>query len=155
MPGFTEYPTLRLVKSEDLNHHQTLFAGRGAEWLVESGFIAAASVLPPESIVCASIHGMRFRLPVESGQTIRLCSRIVLAGRTSLTAYTRVTLPASDSLVVDGFVTFVRVDPETKPVPHGISVIPSTEEEMEVHERAVAAVDQSRSESRVSSRRQP
>ena len=31
--------TMRLVKSEDLNHHGTLFAGRTAEWFVESGFI--------------------------------------------------------------------------------------------------------------------
>ena len=27
-----------LVKSEDLNHHGTLFAGRTAEWLVERRF---------------------------------------------------------------------------------------------------------------------
>jgi len=31
--------TMRLVKSEDLNHHGTLFAGRTAEWFVESGRI--------------------------------------------------------------------------------------------------------------------
>ncbi|NTU75550.1 MAG: acyl-CoA thioesterase, partial [Anaerolineaceae bacterium] len=34
--------TQHLVKSEDLNHHGTLYAGRTAEWFVESGFIAAA-----------------------------------------------------------------------------------------------------------------
>lgn len=32
-----------LVKSEDLNHHGTLFAGRTAEWLVEAGFVTAAA----------------------------------------------------------------------------------------------------------------
>jgi len=25
-----------LIKSEDLNHHGTLFAGRGAEWMLKS-----------------------------------------------------------------------------------------------------------------------
>ena len=40
--------TSRLVKSEDLNHHGTLFAGRTAEWFVESGFIAATSLLNPQ-----------------------------------------------------------------------------------------------------------
>ena len=35
--------TCRLIKSEDLNHHGTLFAGRCAEWFVESGFIAVAA----------------------------------------------------------------------------------------------------------------
>jgi len=55
-----ETKTLRLVKSEDLNHHGTLFAGRTAEWFVESGFIAAASILDPKTIVCLKIHGMYF-----------------------------------------------------------------------------------------------
>ena len=54
----------RLVKSEDLNHHGTLFAGRSAEWFVEAGFIAAASVLPPKNIVCVKIHGLTFTKPI-------------------------------------------------------------------------------------------
>ena len=41
-----------LVKGEDLNHHRTLFAGRGAEWLVEAGFIAAADMLN-RNLFCA------------------------------------------------------------------------------------------------------
>ena len=44
--------SMRLVKSNDLNHHGTLFAGRTAEWFVESGFIAAAGVLDPKNLVC-------------------------------------------------------------------------------------------------------
>jgi acyl-CoA hydrolase len=48
--------TTRLVKSEDLNHHGTLFAGRTAEWFVESGFIAAARLINPQNIVCLKIH---------------------------------------------------------------------------------------------------
>ncbi|MDP2989667.1 MAG: hypothetical protein Q8O57_03775 [Kiritimatiellota bacterium] len=43
----TTYVTNHLVKSEDLNHHGTLYAGRTAEWFVESGFIAAASLTHP------------------------------------------------------------------------------------------------------------
>jgi acyl-CoA hydrolase len=144
MQGFPEFQTLRLVKSEDLNHHQTLFAGRGAEWFVESGFIAAANYLPPESIVCVSIHGMRFRLPVRPGQTARFSSRVVLTGRTSLTAYVRVTLMGANDLVVDGFVTFVHVDAQTRPVPHGVSLTPASDEERDLQKRAEAVVEQSR-----------
>ena len=33
------YYTTRLVKSEDLNHHGTLFAGRMSEWFVEEARI--------------------------------------------------------------------------------------------------------------------
>ena len=52
----------RLVKSEDLNHHGTLFAGRGgAEWFVEACFICGAkSYGKPENIVWVNIHGLTF-----------------------------------------------------------------------------------------------
>jgi acyl-CoA hydrolase len=46
-----EFPTFRLVKSEDLNHHGTLYAGRSAEWFVESGFIAAYAFVNPKNII--------------------------------------------------------------------------------------------------------
>ena len=45
------YTTYRLIKSEDLNHHGTLFAGRSAEWFVESGFIAASSIINPNTTI--------------------------------------------------------------------------------------------------------
>src|SRR5665254_21309 len=38
-----EYNVSHLVKSEDLNHHGTLYAWRSAEWLVEGAFVAAAA----------------------------------------------------------------------------------------------------------------
>jgi len=143
------FTTLRLVKGEDLNHHMTLFAGRGAEWFVESGFIAAASCLPPGSIICASIHGMRFRRPVLPGQTIRFDSTIALTGRTSLTVHVRTTLLRTGEPVVDGFVTFVHVDAESRPVPHGLEVVPRNESEIALQQRAREIVEQSRRESRL------
>ncbi len=69
----------RLVKSEDLNHHGTLFAGKTAMWFVEAGFIAAASLTHPENIVCINVHGMLFKKPVRSGKSsgwkAKLCWR--------------------------------------------------------------------------------
>ena len=55
------------MKSEDLNHHGTLFAGKTAMWFVESGFIAVASLTHPENIVCLNIHGMLFKKPIGNG----------------------------------------------------------------------------------------
>ena len=82
--------TTRLVKSEDLNHHGTLFAGRTAEWFVESGFIAATSILNPQSVVCLNIHGMFFTNPARSGDILKFSSAIVYTGRTSVTVYVHV-----------------------------------------------------------------
>lgn len=114
-----------LVKSEDLNHHRTLFAGRGAEWLVEAGFIAAADLLPPQYVVCVKIHGMAFTRPVKPGEIIRFESKIVLSGRSRLVAH--ISAYVKEQPVVSGFITFVYVDDDGKPRPHGIVVEPVSE----------------------------
>lgn len=132
-----EYPTHRLVKSEDLNHHGTLYAGRSAEWFVESGFVSASSLINPKNIICLKIHGMHFSSPVKPGECICYTSKIVYTGRSSLIAYIRVARVSSpDDIIVDGFITFVHVDDNTKPRPHGISVEPETEEDFRLNKKA-------------------
>lgn len=123
-----------LVKGEDLNHHRTLFAGRGAEWLVEAGFIAAADLLPPQYVLCLKIHGMTFQRPVRPGEVIRFDSRIVLTGRSRLIAYVRAT--TKEELTVDGFLTFVYVDDQGRSRPHGLTIEAETPEEIELQEQA-------------------
>ena len=123
-----------LVKGEDLNHHHTLYAGRGAEWMVEAGFIAAADLLPPQYVLCLKIHGMTFQRPVRPGEVIRFESKIALTGRSRLIAYVRAT--TKEEPTVDGFLTFVYVDDHGKSRPHGITVEAETPEEIELQERA-------------------
>jgi acyl-CoA hydrolase len=130
--------TMRLVKSEDLNHHGTLFAGRTAEWFVESGFIAAASLLNPQNVVCLKIHGMFFTSPAKSGEVLKFSSKIVFGGKTSLTAYVHVNKQGIEKPLVDGFVTFIHVDEENKPLPHLIEIEPVTEEEKKLFDSAAA-----------------
>jgi acyl-CoA hydrolase len=129
--------TMRLVKSEDLNHHGTLFAGRTAEWFVESGFIAATSKLNPQSVVCLKIHGMFFTKPARSGDVLRFCSKIVYTGKTSITVYVHVNNNREEKPLVDGFVTFIHVDEKTKPSPHFIEVNPVTNEDKRLYEAAI------------------
>ena len=81
--------TCRLIKSEDLNHHGTLFAGRCAEWFVESGFIAVAAKLDPRTVVCLKIHGMEFLHPVTLGSVLTFESRIVATGRSTIVVYVK------------------------------------------------------------------
>jgi acyl-CoA hydrolase len=128
--------TMRLVKSEDLNHHGTLFAGRTAEWFVESGFIAAASLLNPQNIVCLKIHGMFFTKPARSGDVLKFSSKVVFAGKTSLTSYVHVDKKGIDKPLVDGFVTFIHVDEETRPSPHFLEINPITEEDKNLYQTA-------------------
>lgn len=123
-----------LVKGEDLNHHRTLYAGRGAEWLVEAGFIAASNLLSPEYVLCLKIHGMTFTRPVRPGEVVRYDSRIVWTGRSRLIAYIRAT--TKGELTVDGFITFVYVDDNGKSRPHDITIEAETPEEIEIQKQA-------------------
>lgn len=133
-----EYSDYRLVKSEDLNHHGTLFAGRTAEWFVEAAFIAAAcEINSPESIVCVNIHGLQFKSSVSRGDVICFRSRIARVGTTSITVHTVVHSETRDIIPVKGYLTFVCVDENGKKRPHGIVLDePADEGEAEMRERA-------------------
>lgn len=127
-----------LVRSEDLNHHGTLFAGKTAMWVVESGFIAAASLTHPENIVCLNIHGMLFKKPIRNGEVVRFESRVVLAGRTRLVSYVKVVNNADDDFLLDGFISFIHVDLQGRPVPHGIVIEATDPEDLALQQRARA-----------------
>lgn len=126
--------THHLIKSEELNHHGTLYAGRSAEWFVEAGFISAAALVKPENIVCLQIHGMVFKRPVRLGEVVCYESKIILTGRTSLVAYVRVT--SHEEVMLDGFLTFINVNKQGKAFAHGIEVEPSNAEESALQARA-------------------
>lgn len=105
------FRTSHLIKSEDLNHHGTLYAGRSAEWLVESAFIAAAATHgDPEEILCLNIHGFVFKAPVQKGDLLLMTSVVVRAGRTSLTVHVKAEDEITRESPAEGFITFVTVD---------------------------------------------
>lgn len=133
-----EYKCARLVKSEDLNHHGTLFAGRTAEWFVESAFIAAASLMgDPRNVVCINIHGLIFKSPVQRGEIITFTSKVVNLGKTSITVYAKVYSELKDMTPVDGYLTFISVDENGHKVPHGLVLDEAKdEEEVQVREKA-------------------
>lgn len=138
-----EYIISHLVKSEDLNHHGTLFAGRTAEWLVEAGFITvAAKHGRPQDIVCVNIHGFTFKKPVQKGDILTINARIVKAGRTSLMVYVNAHCEIEGGRNVDGFITFVCIDSDTnKAKAHGIVLDDTNDEaELEVRKRALEVV---------------
>ena len=133
------YQISHLVKSEDLNHHGTLFAGRSAEWLVESAFVAAASQHGrPQDVLCVNIHGFTFKKPVNKGDIITFLSKVAKVGKTSITVYVKAMSEIHGTTHVDGFLTFVCVEPDTKGKRmHGIVLDdPVDEEEKEIRERA-------------------
>jgi len=132
--GIIPIVTNRFVKSEDLNHHGTLFAGRTAEWFVESGLMAVAFYLPAENIVCVKIHGMTFTRPVHLGETVRFVSKVLYTGKTSI--MTNIRLFVKDTELLNGFVTFVNVDKNGISFPHGLEVEATSEEDISLCKQA-------------------
>ena len=130
------FTTYHLIKSEDLNHHGSLFAGRSAEWFVEAGFIAAAAELDPNNLICFKIHGMTFRSPLRLGQTVCYTSRFVYAGRTSCVTNIEVNIMNDPTVLVSGFITFVHVDANTVATPHNLEMVPTNEYEKELQDKA-------------------
>lgn len=132
--SFKTLTTHRFVKSEDLNHHGTLFAGRSAEWFVESGLMSAALHLPVDNIVCVKIYGMNFSRPIHLGEVVQFQSAVVCAGRTSVISNIRAFVKGLK--ILDGFITFVNVDENGKAQPHGVTVEAVTEEEIALQQQA-------------------
>lgn len=129
--------TCRLIKSEDLNHHGTLFAGRCAEWFVESGFIAVADRLDPREVVCLKIHGMEFLHPVHLGSVLTFESRIAAVGRSTIIVYVKsFESKTPDRIYSDGFITFCHVDEQTHAKAHGLTIEPETPDEIKLNEQA-------------------
>jgi acyl-CoA hydrolase len=118
-----ETRTTRLVKSQDLNHHGTLFAGRMAEWFTESCFLAASRYLGrPEDLVCAQIHGLSFSKPAGPGDSVEIISLPARAGRTSITVGAEVFINDESEPTIRGFATFVAVGKDGVPYAHGLAL---------------------------------
>jgi acyl-CoA hydrolase len=128
------FTTFHLIKSQDLNHHGSLYAGRCADWFIESGFIAASSLAKPENTVCLNLHGMLFTQPAHLGDILCFESKIVYTGRTSMTAFVQVVM--NKNPLLRGFITFIHVDLEGKPIPHGITITPISPEDVALQEEA-------------------
>ena len=118
-----ETTILHMVRPQDLNHHGTLFAGQMASWLVEAGFIAASRLCgKPEDIVCVKINEMTFKKPINLGDIIEIKSRIANLGSTSITVYSEVFRKQDILPLVANMATYVSVDKENKPYPHGFKL---------------------------------
>lgn len=128
----------RLVRSQELNHHHTLYAGRLTEWFVESCFICAGKETgKPENLVCLKIHSLLVKHSTQDGEIIDFENMVVRSGKTSLTVYGLVKSATKGVRIAEGFITFVFVDSSHHPVPHQIVLDDAADEgERALRERA-------------------
>lgn len=81
-PGTVEIHELVLPMSA--NHHGTLFAGQGLQWMAKAAFLAARSLAQRE-IVMASVTGVDFFAPIPVGHRLTLRGWVSRVGRSSMT----------------------------------------------------------------------
>lgn len=135
----------RLVKLADLNHHQTFFAGRCAEWFLESSYFAVAQYVDTKDTVLMMLHGIDWHFPIFAGDIVTYESKVVAAGHSTLTVFTKMYRSREpEKVAADGFATFSYLDENHKSKPHGITITPENEEERRLNEAAVQILAESK-----------
>lgn len=121
-PGFI---SSHLVKSEDLNHHLTLYAGRCIEWCVEMAYITAQRCFPtPRPLVFMSIRSLSIRAAVRLGEILELSGRIDYLGESTIGVRIdghKAQNGEDHKPVVTGTFLFCTIDEAGKALPHGLS----------------------------------
>ena len=132
----------RLVKTEDMNHHGNLYAGRMAEWFVEACYLCAVQTPGlPGAMVCLKIHDLVIKKPCPGGETICLETRIAKAGSSSLTVYGKIVSHGGRRFHAEGFITFVCVDKRSRPTAHRVRLsAPARDAEEKAIRRRAAAL---------------
>jgi len=128
-----------MVLGRDLNPHDTLFAGRASEMIIECGFMEAMDFLQTKHIVCQGLDGFRFLRPVKKGDTILITSTVVQVGKSSVGVYMAIYLAPERIKTAEGFVTFVHIDEATgHSAPHGVELGKLSQEEAKLQARYAA-----------------
>lgn len=133
------YTTSHLIMPEYLNHHNTLYAGRSVDWMVEAAFNAVAQEHGiPDELVCLKIEEMIFRQPVEMGDIFVISAIVARASGSSIVMHVEATTQMTRSSCVEGYITFVTWDARSRTSkPHRLCLDePADAREAEIRARA-------------------
>ncbi len=114
------FHTRRWIKPEDLNPNGTLFGGKLLSWIDEEAVIYAMIQLDNKRIVTKYMSEIDFVSSAKQGDIIELGIVATNFGRTSITLQCEVRnkMTRKTILQIDK-ITFVNLDTEGKPSPHG------------------------------------
>lgn len=126
------FHTRRWVKPEDLNPNGTLFGGKLLSWIDEEAVIYAMIQLDNKRVVTKYMSEINFVSSAKQGDIIELGLAPTQFGRTSITlqCVVRNKMTRKTILEVDK-ITFVNLDKEGKPAPHGKTKIEFVKDRIE------------------------
>jgi acyl-CoA thioesterase YciA len=118
-------PAIRVVMMpRDTNPHGTIFGGVLLSYLDQAGAICAREQAPRRYVTVA-IEKVEFHQPVLVGDVLSFFTTVRRVGRTSLTIQVSVEAdrfadPSQVVAVTEATITYVAVDEQWQPVPHGL-----------------------------------
>lgn len=115
-----KYRTRKLIKPLDLNPRGTLFGGRVLEWIDEECAIFCICQLETPNIVTKAMSAIDFVKTAKLGDIIEIGCDVVSFGTTSITVSCDVrNKNTKQSIIKIDQITFVSVDENGRPKPHG------------------------------------
>jgi acyl-CoA hydrolase len=118
-----ETSLFHIVMPEDLNPHETLFAGQMAKWLVEaSGVCAMRAVGKYEGVIMIKLTEVDYKKAILNSEVIEIRSKIAYAGKSSLIVSCKVFSNADPEPRVTAMAVFITVDEQNKPFAHGLKL---------------------------------
>lgn len=113
--------TRHFVRPEAHNHHDTVYAGRLADWLTEAAMIGVTKTLGRnDHVVLAALKEVRITKPVIAGAILEFEYEVAYTGTTSIQIDVAVKDMLSGIRHVQGSAVFVTVDENGKKAPHGL-----------------------------------
>ena len=124
-------PAIRVVMMpRDTNPHGTIFGGVLLSYIDQAGAIGAREHTPHRCVTVV-VDRVEFQEPVYVGDVLSFYTTLQRAGRTSLTMQIsveaeRFSNPREIVPVTKALITYVAIDADRRPVPHGLGPPPAS-----------------------------
>lgn len=116
-----ELATRQFVRPDAHNHHETVYAGRLADWFTEAAMIGVTKEIGKnENVVLAALKEIRIIKPMKAGMILEFLYETGHLGTTSIEIMVTVRDMLTKEEHAYGSAIFVTVDDNGKKAPHGL-----------------------------------
>ena len=118
-----ELATRHFVRPTDHNHHETVYAGRLADWLTEAAMIGVTAILNKnDNVVLAALKEIKISKPMEAGMILNFYYEKKHVGTTSIEIAVTVDNMLTKENHAEGSAIFVTVDENGTKCPHNLMI---------------------------------